>query len=155
MTITATISEKSERAAQWRQVFGADTIPLQGVMPQWATLPGFETDQLVYMVAIEQLTPAQRAAVVAHIAERFDLAADLVDAELETYGLPVLADEVTVTTTWHPLVFLDDFDDEGFEDEGVWDDDWENLDYLMDDAWDDDDWIVIDESMGDEGEARL
>lgn len=46
---TATISQHSERAGDWLYIYGSRTIPIRSIIPEWASLPGYDQPKLVYM----------------------------------------------------------------------------------------------------------
>lgn len=93
---TATIYESSERAASWREIFGSHTIPIRSPHPIRANVANI-TDGLFYQIDLRQITPEQRARMVAHITRAFTIPAAEVDATLDSVGCPILADDVRVT----------------------------------------------------------
>ena len=93
---TAHIHGDDERAAAWQIVFDGTAVPLRSPIPHMARLPG-RGEELVYLLDIEALTAEQRGRLVAHIAAKFDIPAEEVDADLDTHGCPILAEHVTVS----------------------------------------------------------
>lgn len=75
----ATIKPDSERAGWWREVFGGERAPIKSILSHRANLPG-KPDAL-------------------SIAKRFGLDPALVEFDLDSVGCPVLADDVTASTT--------------------------------------------------------
>lgn len=100
---TATI-RNPERRGDWLTIYGTDTVPIKSPNPQKANLPGIP-GTLVYMADLTVLTPDQRQRLVTHIAKRFDLDPTEVEAKLDEEGVPILADDVTVTIN-RPELFL-------------------------------------------------
>ncbi len=93
---TARIDSDNERAVAWQIVFGGATVPLRSPIPHLARLPG-RGEELVYLLDIEALTAEQRGRLVTHIANKFNIPAEEVDADLDTHGCPILAEHVTVS----------------------------------------------------------
>ena len=94
-----------ERAEEFRDVFGGATVPVKSPLPGLATVAGEE--KMVYMLDIERLGAEQYDRLVQHLARKFGEAEVAVAAELTQYGLPILADDVTVTVQ-QPMIFDDD-----------------------------------------------
>lgn len=92
---TATIRPDSERAQTWREVFGSTTVPIRSPSPVRANVANI-TDGLFYQIDLRQITPEQRARMVAHITRAFAIPAAEVDAALDSVGCPILADDVAV-----------------------------------------------------------
>lgn len=115
-----------ERAARWREVFGTDEVQVLSPVPSRANLPGFDEPQLVYLLDFSAVTPEARARLVQQTAERFGEDTAVVDADLEREGMPILADQVIVTSNNMGLLMSLVGDDE--DDEHEWwrasDDDW-------------------------------
>lgn len=94
---TATI-KNPERLAFWQEVFGGDTVPILSIIPSRANLPGIP-DAVVYLLDLRVITADQRERLIAGIARKFNLPNEEVAAGLDEYGVPVLADDVTVVST--------------------------------------------------------
>lgn len=94
---TATISNP-ERLAFWREVFGGNTVPIKSILPRWTSLPGYPV-VLIYLLDLKAITLEQRLKLIAGIASKFDLPIEQVAAEMDEHGCPILADDVTVSTT--------------------------------------------------------
>ena len=88
-----------KRKAFWMEVFGTDTLPVVGVVPQWATVPSREGPQLVYMLDLRVIGGEQRARLVGALAEKFGLPVEEVAGLLDVHGVPVLADDVVLTSS--------------------------------------------------------
>ncbi len=93
---TAHIHGDDERAAAWQIIFDGTAVPLRSPIPYLARLPG-RGQELVYLLDIEALTAEQRGRLVTHIANKFNIPAEEVDADLDTHGCPILAEHVTVS----------------------------------------------------------
>ena len=97
----------------WMDIFGTDTLPVVGVVPQWATVPSREGPQLVYMLDLRAIDGEQRARLVGALAEKFRLPVGEVAGLLDVHGVPVLADDVVLTSSdVGQIVSLLDDDDE-------------------------------------------
>lgn len=94
----ATINPKSERAAWWHDVFGGDRAPIKSILPHRANVPG-KKDVLVYEMDIRALAPEIRARLVESLARRFGVNPAFVEADLDNEGCPILAEDVTASTT--------------------------------------------------------
>lgn len=94
---TVTIHD-GERRAEWLAIFGTDTLPVKSPIPTRVNLPGIP-NALVYEIDLAAISADQRQRLVAHTAAKFDCSPDYVDANLERLGMPVLAQDVTVTST--------------------------------------------------------
>lgn len=102
---TATISETSERAETWQQIFGTDVVHLKSPFVAFEEIEG-KSKVLVYDLDIETLTTDQRQRLVADLSTTFDLPESLVEEGLDTLGCPILAEDVTVTIK-NPQKWLD------------------------------------------------
>jgi hypothetical protein len=85
-----------ERAAEWREVLGADIVCVRSPVPRRANLPG-HLDALIYLLDLDLLTEEQRVKLVAHLSAKFGIPERRVAAELDTHGLPVLAQDCSVS----------------------------------------------------------
>lgn len=93
---TATISESSERAADWQKVFGRlHDIPLKSPFPLAVNVPG-KVGVMAYFLDLVALTDDERTRLIDHIAERFKLPRDQVVIEIGAAGVPILANDVFV-----------------------------------------------------------
>lgn len=86
----------SERAAVAERVYGSPSVCVKSPFPQHASLPGFDTPQLVYELDLALLTPEQRERLVLYIAETFDYAPEEVRQSLDQEGFPILAEGTAV-----------------------------------------------------------
>jgi hypothetical protein len=89
---------ETERKKIAKFVFGDEVIPIKSIFPKLADLPGMPST-LVYEMDLLAITAEQRQRLVAALSERFGLAAAEVEANLDRIGAPILAENITVTTT--------------------------------------------------------
>lgn len=91
----AHLTGDGERVAAWRAVFGDSQIYIRSFFPTLANLPGIG-EAAVYELDLALLTADQRQRLVNHIANKFNVPADEVDADLDMVGCPILAEDVFV-----------------------------------------------------------
>lgn len=90
----ATLSETSERAAQWRETFGSLTVPIKDPV---ASIVDFADlgKRLCFHVDVAALAPDVLTRAASHIAARFKIDIDDVRVGLlRGEGLPILAEDV-------------------------------------------------------------
>ena len=107
--ITATIRPDSPRASLWLGVLGTVTVPILSPMPTRGTSPHHPAPgALFYALDVAALTPQQRARLVAATAERFGLSVAQVERDFDDpeHGVPILADDVSVTMTGEHAALL-------------------------------------------------
>ena len=101
--ITATISNSSPRHASWLRIFGADTVQILSPVPTPGTSPHHNAPDgaRFYRLDVAALTAQQRARLIAENAEKFDLDESEVERDLDDpdHGVPILADDVSITLT--------------------------------------------------------
>lgn len=95
MTEQVTCTVMGPRAETFRQVFGTDTVVIQGPTPRLAQLPGLG-ETYVYLLDLDCLTADQRSKLVSHLAVTFGIAVDEVESDLDTVGMPILAEDCMV-----------------------------------------------------------
>jgi hypothetical protein len=97
--MTTTVTIFGERAAAFERVFGTAKVPVLSFLPELAALPGFDEPQPVYLIDLTWVVrEGHRGALVGFLAGRFGLPRELVDADLELYGMPILAADCVVST---------------------------------------------------------
>ncbi len=101
-----TVTVTGERAAEWVKVFGSATVPVQSPFPVTASVQNEIT--LVYMLAIDQLTPDQRGKLIDHLATKFNLHAAEVSLEIDRVGVPILYNDTVMQSDSNPLAWIDD-----------------------------------------------
>lgn len=100
----ATLREDSERAAEWREVFGSLEVSLRSPLPVVGSAPGIAVAQF-YEIDLPSLTDAQRSRLIAHIARKFRIDEQEVSATLDEVGCPILSEDVTITV-FNPLKWV-------------------------------------------------
>jgi len=84
-----------ERAAEFEQVFGSATVPVEAPVPARADVAGEE--HLAYALDLEALDAETIARLVEHLAAKFGVDPDLVEEALHAQGLAILAEGCVVT----------------------------------------------------------
>jgi hypothetical protein len=100
---TVTVCEP-ERAAEFEAIFGTTTVHVKSPFPARADLPG-HPDSLVFELDLELITADQRKRLVAHLAEKFSIPAEEVEATLDEQGVPLRFDDC-VTGIANPLRWM-------------------------------------------------
>lgn len=93
---TATIREDSPRAADWIKVLGSREAELKHPLPAIGVFPGVGAKEF-YELDIAALTSEQRARLIAHLSERFQVPREEVESELDKVGCPILAEDIIIT----------------------------------------------------------
>lgn len=101
---TVTITNP-ERAAEWEAILGTTTVYIKSPIPTPASLPG-HPEALIYELDLNLITNEQCQKLIQHIANKFDIPLHVVERELPAQGVPILADDCTVSITAHPLRWL-------------------------------------------------
>jgi len=83
-----------ERAADWTKIFGTNQVYVKSPIPYRANLPGY-TNEPVYDLDLDQYTEEQRQALIQHIADKFSLQPETVEAQIDKVGVPILARHCT------------------------------------------------------------
>jgi len=97
MKNTAIISNRSPRYNEWLAVFGSAEVPIINIIfPNKEIVLGEIRD--VYMLDLGKLTAEQMGRLKAHIASKFKIPMEEVERELPEIGVPILAEDVIVTT---------------------------------------------------------
>lgn len=102
--LTTATATTPERAAEWQEVFGNNVVPVLSFIPSLGTFPGVG-EAYYYPLDLRAITPEQKERLIASIARRFGLAPKLVRAEIDRVGVPILADDVTVSSRDSGLFF--------------------------------------------------
>jgi hypothetical protein len=99
------VTLKPEHAAQWETVLGrerAKRLPIRSPIPILANLPGFDIPQRVFLLALDQLTDIECAAIAAKLAEKFGLTLQEALTELWRAGVPIREEHTAGTIVHHP-----------------------------------------------------
>lgn len=100
-----TVSD-SERLRVWIDMFDAIQVHVTSPIPEMAELPGFDDDQLVYMVDLALISSRQRQKLVHYLANKFGIDSAEVEAGLDEHGVPILASDCMITIH-NPQKWLD------------------------------------------------
>jgi hypothetical protein len=85
-----------ERAADWREAIGSDRVPIRSPVATPARLAGHGAD-LVYEVALDVLTEAQREGLIRVLSRVFGCDLAEVRATIATEGVALLAADCSLT----------------------------------------------------------
>lgn len=99
MTIKNTmgrINPDCERATWWQEVYGSFEVPLLSPLPIRLIGPNGEA-QSFYKVDLSKLPPQQHDKAAQFVANKFGLPIDEVRKDMNEYGIPILAEDVTVS----------------------------------------------------------
>lgn len=101
--LTTAKVDDPERQAFWLSTLGTDTVPILSIIPEWATLPRIGLT-LAYLLDIHALSEKQQEKLLVALAEKFQISADEARELFYRDGVPILADDVEVTTTDPALI---------------------------------------------------
>lgn len=107
---TATVTNP-ERRAFWESIFGTAILPILSFIPVRVNVPG-HPNTLAYMLDLRLISPEQRKRLIRALSKNFNVPLAEVEATLDARGVPVLADDVSVSSSNQGLFFsaLDDND---------------------------------------------
>lgn len=94
------MSPNAERAEWWLAIFGSLEVPLISPVPQMGTFPDKDGGEMVcsfYNVDLDKLDAEQIARAVTFVVNKFGLSADEVRDDLAMNGMPILAQDVSVS----------------------------------------------------------
>jgi hypothetical protein len=100
---TATLNSSGPNFDLWRSIFGERRIPLKSPAPVKTKL-GDEPDVEVYLLDLRAVTLKQRAALLAAVAQRFQVPIYEIEAAIADGGFPIRAVDVIVAMS--PRAFL-------------------------------------------------
>lgn len=89
-----TINKKQEN--DWKNVLGITEVPIISLLTQLAETPAGVKN--VYMMDLEVLTKKQHEKLVSHLAKRYHLTEEEVNSDINTIGVPIIADDCMVIT---------------------------------------------------------
>jgi hypothetical protein len=87
------------RAAEWRETFGTESLPVRSPVPELARLPGFDLPQRVYLLDWASLSEHQQTAAVRAVAAKWGIPAWEVRRDIDRDGFPLLADGCSLMVT--------------------------------------------------------
>jgi hypothetical protein len=90
------LREDTERGRAWAEVFGTTRVHVRSPLPEWVTLPE-RGAALVFFLDLALLSTEQRERLIEYLAQKFGLAVSEVATEIDKAGVPILAEECTVT----------------------------------------------------------
>jgi hypothetical protein len=94
------LDPKSDRAEMWLEVYGSLEVPLKSPIAKQGMFPDpIDGSKLhyYYEVDLKQLTPEQLDKAAEIIGRRFGIPAQEIRQDIERQGIPVLADDVSVS----------------------------------------------------------
>lgn len=97
---TGHINPDSERATWWREVYGSLDVPLISPVPELGRFPdddGNEAVKQFYKVDLDKLTDEQIQHTAEIASKKFDIPVDEILNDIRTTGIPILADDVSVS----------------------------------------------------------
>jgi alpha-ketoglutarate-dependent taurine dioxygenase len=80
----------------WMNAIGTTELPILSLLPEPAETPSGLKN--VYMVDLETLTKKQHEKLVKHLAERYHLTEEEVRSDINTIGVPIIADDCQIIT---------------------------------------------------------
>jgi hypothetical protein len=91
-----------DREALFRSVFDTNRVPIETPIGEYALLPGLTGKQMIFKLALKEITADQRAKLVAVLAQRFGYPESEVEGELDAHGVPILARDASVVV-YNPM----------------------------------------------------
>ena len=93
---TATVKQDTERGKEWLSILGTTTIPIKSPFSVPASLPGIPNAR-IYMLDLDSLDEPQTTRLIAHLSQKFNIPEAEIRAQLPQHGVPILANDITVT----------------------------------------------------------
>lgn len=95
--IEAQINPHSDRAEDWRRVFGSTKVPIKSMLPIQNNGP--HGRGAFYLLATRALTQEVRARLVEHVSKKFGVPPEEVERDLDDprHGCPIFSEDVVVT----------------------------------------------------------
>lgn len=87
-----------KRAAFWTRVFGRTTVHVQSPFPQTANLPG-KPNAKIYLLDLNFVTSDEKQRLAEAIAARFGMPVSEVLKDINSTGVPILADDCLASVT--------------------------------------------------------
>jgi len=84
-----------ERAEAFRKIVGSDEVFVESPAPEIANLPGLG-ERRAFKLDLDMYTEDEKTVLAHHIAQKFQLDVEYVEECLESFGVPILADDCTV-----------------------------------------------------------
>jgi len=130
---TVAIIQNPERLEFWKKVLGGNRAPIKSIFTTRVRVPEKGVTD-AFMLDLQAITAEQRERLIQAIAERFNIPIDEVAKEIDQ-GVPILAEDVSVSTTEPGLMFsiIDDIDDSELDDYDPHDEEWDDEEYDYED----------------------
>ncbi len=96
MSKDVTVTVHGDRAEMFQEVFGTTTVCVENAVGEIANLPGLGVRH-VYKLDLAEITAEQREKLIINLAGRFGMSKSEVRALLVTHGVPILAEDCTMT----------------------------------------------------------
>lgn len=93
-----------ERQAFWKKIFGGDQVPVVSFLPKLQKLLGYDRPQMCYELDLKALSDEQRFRLIQALADKFCLLEGEVESSLDEHGVPILASDVSVSSTDRALM---------------------------------------------------
>jgi hypothetical protein len=121
---TVAVIHNPERLKFWQDVLDGDRAPIKSIFTISVHVPDgnggtHQTD--AYFLDLNAITPEQREKLIRAIAKRFVIPVDEVERAIDDQGVPILAEDVSVSSSDLGLLFSILGDDE-FEVAEEWED---------------------------------
>lgn len=113
--LTTAKATNPERAAKWRKVFGGDEVPITCPIPIFKADFPRVGEKAYYLLDLRAITADQKERLIASIALDFGRSLSEVRRDIDTVGVPIIADEVIASSRDSGLFFSiigDDLDEE-------------------------------------------
>jgi hypothetical protein len=121
---TVAVIHNPERLKFWQAVLGGDRAPIKSILTISVHVPddnGGTRQADAYFLDLNAITTEQREKLIRSIAKRFVIPVDEVERAIDDQGVPILAEDVSVTSSDQGLLFsvidIDDFASEEEQDE--------------------------------------
>lgn len=89
-----TVNKKQKES--WKNAIGTTELPILSILPEPAETPiGVKN---VYMIDLDLLTEKQHEKLIKHLAERYHLTKEEVNSDIDTIGVPIIADDCQIIT---------------------------------------------------------
>jgi hypothetical protein len=98
------VTLKPDICSEWRFVLGAEwdgELPVLSPTVCLADLPGFDTPQRVFRLALDCMSPDELSRISQRLALKFGLTAEEAFRELNSNGIPIREEHVDVVTVHH------------------------------------------------------
>src|SRR5512135_2486606 len=91
-----TVTVGGSRGDEWERICGTRTFPVRSPIPVLADLPGKPKSE-VFLLDLASIEKPVRERIVAHLSQKFGLPPAEAEAEVNSKGIPILAEECCTT----------------------------------------------------------